>query len=372
MSVITGVTHRERADPEFRRAAAQRSRSQRHAGLGARHQRHQPRRDRHAGDRAAGAARRPESLSGLLRLRDVGLPAGEPERGEADRSDSRAGLSGLGRQRAIRRRQRDHQVAARDAGHHRGRRRSAASTAPTAVMPARCGTSAARTRRRSTIAGRSRSPPAAIRRTPMSRPTGTVPVRSARGLRGPRASYPPFTNAGTAQPKIDGRVDYDYADGGKLSFSGGASGTDGIMHTGIGPFDINSGSVMGYAKANYDEEGLPRGVLHQHPQRRRRQSPDQRRPGARRSPSTSTPGPTTSRPRTSRPLPPSTWSRTAGTCGSTSPSCRSRRPRTIAGVRRLRAGRDLSFEAVQADRRRAAGPLRLHRTISWSHRGRRS
>ena len=42
----------------------------------------------------------------------------------------------------------------------------------------------------------------------------------------------------------------------KLSFSGGVSGTDGIMHTRIGPFDIQSGTVMGYGKANYAEQRL--------------------------------------------------------------------------------------------------------------------
>jgi outer membrane receptor protein involved in Fe transport len=91
---------------------------------------------------------------------------------------------------------------------------------------------------------------------PMSRPTGTVPCDRPEVCSGTRATYPPFTNTGTAQPKLDGRVDYDYADGGKLSFSGGASGTEGIMHTGIGPFDITSGSVMGYAKANYSKKAF--------------------------------------------------------------------------------------------------------------------
>ncbi len=91
---------------------------------------------------------------------------------------------------------------------------------------------------------------------PMSRPTGTVPCDRPEVCAGTRGSYPSFTNTGTAQPKIDGRADYDYADGGKLSFSGGASGTEGIMHTGIGPFDITSGSVMGYAKANYNKKGF--------------------------------------------------------------------------------------------------------------------
>src|SRR5262245_41022682 len=33
------------------------------------------------------------------------------------------------------------------------------------------------------------------------------------------------------------------------------------MHSGIGPFDINSGSVLGYAKANYSKGGLKAGVF---------------------------------------------------------------------------------------------------------------
>ena len=68
--------------------------------------------------------------------------------------------------------------------------------------------------------------------------------------------YPPFANQGTTQPKFDARVDYDYQDGRQLSFSGGVAGTDGIMHSGIGPFDINSGSVMSYAKASFSRKAL--------------------------------------------------------------------------------------------------------------------
>ena len=92
---------------------------------------------------------------------------------------------------------------------------------------------------------------------PMARPTGTVPCdRPSVCPSGPRGTYPAFKNEGAAQPKVDGRVDYDYPDGRKLSVSGGVSGTEGIMHTGIGPFDIPSGSVMGYAKANYTKQGF--------------------------------------------------------------------------------------------------------------------
>lgn len=86
---------------------------------------------------------------------------------------------------------------------------------------------------------------------PLSRPTGKIP-----GSPGTGTNYPDFTNTGTTQPKFDGRLDYDYEDGRQLSFSGGASGTEGIMHSGIGPFDINSGSVMAYGRVNFQRKAL--------------------------------------------------------------------------------------------------------------------
>ena len=83
------------------------------------------------------------------------------------------------------------------------------------------------------------------------------PVRPRlKSAAGPRASYPGFVNQGSTQPKFDARVDYDFPGGEKLSFTGGIAGTDGMMHSGIGPFDIESGTVMGYAKAAYTSGGL--------------------------------------------------------------------------------------------------------------------
>lgn len=79
---------------------------------------------------------------------------------------------------------------------------------------------------------------------PFGRPTGLIPNGSG-------TSYPTYTNAGTTQPKFDGRVDYDGTDGSKISISGGVAGTSGIMHSGIGPFDIQNGSVQGYGQFNY-------------------------------------------------------------------------------------------------------------------------
>ncbi len=58
----------------------------------------------------------------------------------------------------------------------------------------------------------------------LPRPTGVIPGS-------PGTIYPAYRNTGTTQPKFDGRIDYDFEDGRKLSFSGGVAGTEGIMHT---------------------------------------------------------------------------------------------------------------------------------------------
>jgi len=80
-----------------------------------------------------------------------------------------------------------------------------------------------------------------------ARPNGNIPNGQSRPT-----PYPNYTNSGTTQPKFDARVDYDFPDQSrKLQMSAGMGGTDGVMHTGIGPFDIDSGARMGYAKVNY-------------------------------------------------------------------------------------------------------------------------
>ncbi|MEX2663448.1 MAG: TonB-dependent receptor plug domain-containing protein, partial [Vicinamibacterales bacterium] len=83
----------------------------------------------------------------------------------------------------------------------------------------------------------------------LARPTGVIPG-------GPGTRYPFYENTGTMQPKVDARVDYDYPDGRKLTFSGGIAGTEGIMHSGIGPFDIESGSTLGYGRATFNRGGF--------------------------------------------------------------------------------------------------------------------
>jgi outer membrane receptor protein involved in Fe transport len=95
---------------------------------------------------------------------------------------------------------------------------------------------------------------------PYARPTGQIPCDRPE-VCGATAQYPGYSNQGSTQPKFDGRVDYDLPDGQKWTFAGGVAGTDGIMHTGIGPFDINKGSVMGYAKINFLNKGFRAGFF---------------------------------------------------------------------------------------------------------------
>jgi len=99
------------------------------------------------------------------------------------------------------------------------------------------------------------------------RPTGRIPLIT--DPRNPAATvggalYPAdgsgptgtaFLNRGTSQPKFDMRVDQEIA-GGRITYAGGVAGSQGIIHTGIGPFDIQKGSYIGYGKVNYTKGAL--------------------------------------------------------------------------------------------------------------------
>lgn len=84
---------------------------------------------------------------------------------------------------------------------------------------------------------------------PFLRPIGTVP--------GTQTPYPAFDNRGTLQPKLDARADYDLADGRqKIVLAGGISGTEGIIHTGLGPLDIQRGTTFKYGRMTYTRDRL--------------------------------------------------------------------------------------------------------------------
>ena len=73
--------------------------------------------------------------------------------------------------------------------------------------------------------------------------------------------YPPFPNSSTAQPKFNARVDRDYDDGARLSLSGGVAGTEGVVHSDLGPFGLDRGTRMSYASLSYDRGGRHIGVF---------------------------------------------------------------------------------------------------------------
>ncbi len=115
---------------------------------------------------------------------------------------------------------------------------------------------------------------------PFSRPQGRIPEIPDPRIAAPRcntnvsatapgnqciggASYPAdrsglgsFENDGTSQPKVDLRIDQELSNGGRLSYSGGYAGTTGIVHTGIGPFNLQSGSYLGYGRLGYTKGAL--------------------------------------------------------------------------------------------------------------------
>ncbi len=86
------------------------------------------------------------------------------------------------------------------------------------------------------------------------RPTGVI--RGTETTNPPGTPYPPFENEGTEQPKLDIRVDHNQSDDTSWSFSAGFAGTDGIVHSGIGPFDVDKSSNLSYGKVRWAKKAL--------------------------------------------------------------------------------------------------------------------
>ena len=84
---------------------------------------------------------------------------------------------------------------------------------------------------------------------PFLRPDGNVP--------GTQTRYPTFTNRGTAQHRLDARADYDFEDGRqKLILAGGLASTERMLHTELGPFDIQRGSMLKYGRITYTRDRM--------------------------------------------------------------------------------------------------------------------
>ncbi len=64
--------------------------------------------------------------------------------------------------------------------------------------------------------------------------------------------YPPLSGVTARMPKLDFRADWDAPGGeGGFRFSGGYGGSQGILHSGIGPFNVQSGANMSYGRVQY-------------------------------------------------------------------------------------------------------------------------
>jgi len=88
---------------------------------------------------------------------------------------------------------------------------------------------------------------------PFDRPQGFIPGHTTPPN---QTTYPPFKNEGTEQPKFDLRMDFDSDPDSRWTLAGGYAGTDGILHSGIGPFDIDPGTFLSYGRLAYDRRAL--------------------------------------------------------------------------------------------------------------------
>jgi len=83
------------------------------------------------------------------------------------------------------------------------------------------------------------------RHDPLPRPFGEIPNDTG-------TLYPPLQGATAEMPKLDLRADWDSPDGrGGFRFSGGYAGSQGILHSGIGPFNVQNGASMSYGRVQY-------------------------------------------------------------------------------------------------------------------------
>ena len=90
---------------------------------------------------------------------------------------------------------------------------------------------------------------------PYDRPSGNIP-----GTNIPYASFA-FPNSGTEQAKGDMRLSWDLSDEATFDVSAGYARTDGIVHTGIGPFDVEKGSHLSYGKVDWTRRNLHVGAF---------------------------------------------------------------------------------------------------------------
>jgi outer membrane receptor protein involved in Fe transport len=99
-------------------------------------------------------------------------------------------------------------------------------------------------------------PVGTIPRIPDPRVPGAFVGGAAYPIDGPGAPGTAFENTGSDQPKVDLRADQELSGGARLSYSAGVAPSEGIVHTGIGPFHIEDGSYFGYGRVGYTRGSL--------------------------------------------------------------------------------------------------------------------
>jgi len=99
-------------------------------------------------------------------------------------------------------------------------------------------------------------PVGTIPRIPDPRKPGAFVGGASYPIDGPGAPGTAFENTGSNQPKVDLRADQELSSGARLSYSLGVAASEGIVHTGIGPFRIEDGSYFGYGRVGYTRGSL--------------------------------------------------------------------------------------------------------------------
>ncbi len=101
---------------------------------------------------------------------------------------------------------------------------------------------------------------------PFERPTGSLPVIETPigppvTVGGGSYDDVAYQNEGTKQPKFDLRVDQELSRDGRITYSAGYAGTQGILHSPIGPFDLADNTQLGYGQITYTRGGFHASVF---------------------------------------------------------------------------------------------------------------
>ena len=90
-----------------------------------------------------------------------------------------------------------------------------------------------------------------------ARPAGNIP-----NIINVPQPYPDVAGLDTRTPKFDFRGDWDSPDSqSRFKLSGGYAGTQGILHSGIGPFELRPGTGMGYGRLQYERGSFELGAF---------------------------------------------------------------------------------------------------------------